>query len=35
MRQGLRRAAWFLGLWLASLAAVAAVAYLLRFVLVP
>lgn len=35
MRQGLRRIAWFVGLWVASLLAVAAVAYLLRYVLVP
>lgn len=35
MRQGLRRIAWFAGLWLVSLLAVAGVAYLLRFILVP
>lgn len=35
MRPGLRRVLWFVGLWAVSVAVVGAVAYLLRFLVVP
>ena len=33
MREGLRRALWFIGLWAAGVAAVGVVALLIRYVL--